>query len=77
MLGRRLEMLVVGLRFQSRQQGAQRGLRVADQSKVDLRPPAELLAAQIDLHDRGFRRIELRVGKSVPIISSRSQFIIA
>jgi hypothetical protein len=70
-------MLVVPLSVEVREQGPKGRPRIPHEPVVDLRAPAELLAADVDLHDRRLLRKELAVRKSVPSISKRSQFIIA
>ena len=60
-LDRRHEMLVLPLLVEVREQGPQGRPRISHEPVVDLRAPAELLAADVDLHDRRLLRKELAV----------------
>src|SRR6202012_5984724 len=63
MFKRRLQVPVVLLSLELWQQGLKSRLRVANQSKVDLGAPAQLLPAKVYLHNRRILRIEMLIWK--------------
>ncbi len=58
-----LQMPVILVCRELRQQGAEGGLRIADQTEIDLGPATKLLTPDVDLDDR---RI---LGKELPLMS--------
>jgi hypothetical protein len=67
-------MRLVGVLLQLGQQGSQRRLRVPDEAVVDLRAPAELFSAEVDLDDRRVFGEKLLVRKVRPDTSSAPRF---
>src|SRR5215470_11972927 len=63
MLARHLQMPCVLVYRELGQQGVEGTLRIADETEVDLGPPAELLTPHIDLDDRRLLGKELLVWK--------------
>src|SRR5215813_14645332 len=76
-LARHLQVSLVLVCRELGQQGAEGRLRIADETEVDLGPPAELLTPHIDLDDRRLLGKNCWYGKSEPIIRRRSQAIMA
>src|SRR5215510_11516015 len=60
-LARHLQMPLVLVYRELGQQGAEGSLRIADETQIDLGPPAELLTPHIDLDDRRLLGKELLV----------------
>jgi hypothetical protein len=74
---RSLQVFVVIVLTQLWQKSSQRRLRISHKAVINFCAPAQLFSADIDLDDYGILGENGWYGKSVPIISNRSEFIIA